>query len=62
MIQQNKANAINFLPSIEEVGGIAVTIAESVKPELTVQEQAFFVAGFQECIKWLLIKQQTTQN
>jgi hypothetical protein len=39
--------------TIEEAGAIAVSIAESIKPELTPQEQVFFIAGFQECIKYL---------
>jgi hypothetical protein len=47
-----------FSPSLvsltcTEVQGAAVKIAESVKPELSAAQQAFFVAGFQECIKWL---------
>ena len=40
------------MPSVEKAGIIAVEISE----DLTAQEQAFFIAGFQECIKWL--KQQ----
>jgi len=35
-----------------EVDVVAVKIAESVNPKLTAQEQALFIAGFQECIKW----------
>lgn len=30
----------------------AVRISENIQPPLTAKEQAFFVAGFQECIKW----------
>ena len=40
-------------PTIDEAGVIAVQILENVTPELTAQEQAFFVAGFKECLKWL---------
>ncbi len=40
-------------PNIDEAGVIAVQISENVTPELTAQEQAFFIAGFQECVKWL---------
>ena len=48
-------NALNkIIPSIEDAGVIAVGISECVTPQLTAQEQAFFIAGFQECIKWLL--------
>jgi hypothetical protein len=46
---------IHNLPSVEDAGIEAVKISESVKPELTAQEQALFVSGFQECIKWLEI-------
>jgi len=41
------------LPTVENAGITAVEISEGVKPELTAQEQAFFVAGFQECVKYL---------
>lgn len=44
---------VSGLPSINNSGAIAVRILENVKPELTAQEQSFFIAGFQECIKWL---------
>ena len=48
-------NALDkIIPSVEDAGVIAVSISESVTPQLTSQEQAFFIAGFQECIKWLL--------
>ena len=48
-------NALDeIIPSVEDAGIIAVGISEMVKPELTAQNQAFFIAGFQECIKWLL--------
>lgn len=48
-------NALDaIIPNIDVAGVIAVKISENVKPELTAQEQAFFIAGFQECIKWLL--------
>ena len=41
------------LPTIEEANVIALTIIESVESKSTVQEQAFFIAGFQEAIKYL---------
>jgi hypothetical protein len=48
-------NALDaIIPSVDDAGAIAVKISETIKPELTAQEQAFFIAGFQECIKWLL--------
>lgn len=40
---------VSDLPTVEEAGNIAVGISEN----LPAQEQAFFVAGFQECIKYL---------
>ena len=41
------------LPSVDEAGVMAVKISEMVEPPLTPQEQAFFIAGFCECVKWL---------
>ena len=40
------------LPSVDDAGVIAVAISE-INNEITAQEQAFFVAGFQECVKYL---------
>ena len=40
------------LPSVENAGIIAVEISE-INNEMTAQEQAFFIAGFQECVKYL---------
>lgn len=37
----------------EAVAAAAVRISEIVKPQMTEQEQAVFIAGFCECIKWL---------
>jgi hypothetical protein len=42
------------LPGVEEAGVIAVSLSK----DLTPREQAFFVAGFQECIKYLQDKQK----
>ena len=42
-----------LLPSVDEAGAAAVKILDNVNPALTAKEQAMFVAGFQECIKWL---------
>jgi len=43
--RQNKVD----LPSVEEAARIAVSLSGN----LSAQEQAFFIAGFQECIKYL---------
>jgi hypothetical protein len=40
------------LPSVENSGIIAVEISE-INNEMTAQEQSFFIAGFQECVKYL---------
>jgi DNA-directed RNA polymerase subunit H (RpoH/RPB5) len=58
----NKLNAIReqlrigdvsvSLPSVDDAVIIAVEIAE-INNEMTAQEQAFFIAGFSECIKYL---------
>jgi len=44
-----------LLPSVDDAGIIAVEIAE-INNEMTAQEQAFFIAGFSECIKYLEIQ------
>lgn len=41
------------LPSVDEACVIAVNVASNVKPKLTAQEEAMFIAGFQECVKYL---------
>ncbi len=41
------------LPTVEEAGAIAVGLSEELPEELTADEQAFFIAGFQEAIKYL---------
>lgn len=44
------------LPSLDDAAKVAVRISEeAITPPLDAKEQAFFVAGFQECIKWLNI-------
>ena len=42
------------LPTAEEAGAIAVEISEKLSESLDAREQAFFVAGFQEAIKYLM--------
>ena len=37
----------------DEAGVMAVKISETLEDKLTAQEQAFFIAGFCECVKWL---------
>lgn len=44
---------IGSLPTVDEAGIAAVKISEMVDPPLTAQQQAIFIAGFSECIKWL---------
>jgi hypothetical protein len=52
--QENYVEAlVRQFPSVEESGAIAVSISN----HLTGQEQAFFIAGFQECIKYLTARQ-----
>lgn len=42
------------LPSLDDATKVAVRISEeAIIPPLDAKEQAFFIAGFQECIKWL---------
>lgn len=47
------ANISDLLPSVEEAGIRAIKIFENDGSDLTTKEVSFFVAGFQECIKWL---------
>ena len=47
------ADVMAMLPSVDDAGIIAVNVASTVEPKLTAQEEAFFIAGFQECIKYL---------
>lgn len=41
------------IPTIKNAGIIAAELSEMLKPELSAQEQAFFIAGFQDCINYL---------
>jgi len=42
------------LPSLDDATKVAVRISEeTITPPLDAKEQAMFIAGFQECIKWL---------
>lgn len=51
---ENKPLCIEqILPSVEDAGTIAISISERIKPELNSKEQVLFIAGFQECIKYL---------
>jgi hypothetical protein len=44
------------LPSLDDATKVAVIISEeAITPPLDAKEQALFIAGFQECIKWLNI-------
>lgn len=56
----NKENAMGFLsdvmimlPSVSDAGIIAVNVASNIRPKLTAQEESMFIAGFQECVKYL---------
>lgn len=46
------------LPSDEEAGVIALKISETLKDKHTAEEEAFYLAGFQTCAKWLRDKIQ----
>ena len=47
------ADVMAILPSVDDAGVIAVNVASNVRPKLTAQEEAMFIAGFQECVKYL---------
>lgn len=46
-----------ILPNIDEAGVVALNVASNVRPKLTAQEEAMFVAGFQECVKYLSMQE-----
>lgn len=49
-----QCNVSGSLPSLNDATKVAVRISEeAIKPPLDAKEQAMFIAGFQECIKWL---------
>ncbi len=48
--------------SIENAGVIAVGLSEELPDELTAQEQSFFIAGFQECVKYYKLTLQSKQG
>ena len=50
----NIADVSGSLPSLDYATKVAVRISEeTITPPLNAKEQAMFIAGFQECIKWL---------
>lgn len=53
MVNISNPNERIVNPQIVEAGTIAIGIVENVEPKLTEKEQAFFVAGFTECVKYL---------
>ena len=50
--QSRLHNVSVSLPSVDDAGIIALEIAD-INNKMTAQEQAFFIAGFSECIKYL---------
>jgi hypothetical protein len=50
----NKGDVSGSLPSLDDATKVAVRISEeAITPPLDAKEQALFIAGFQECMKWL---------
>lgn len=50
----NIADVSGSLPSLDGATKVAIRISEeAITPPLDAKEQAMFIAGFQECIKWL---------
>lgn len=54
----NIADVMAMLPSVDDAGVIAVNVASNVRPKLTAQEEAMFIAGFQECVKYLSMQRK----
>ena len=49
------------LPSLDDATKVAVRISEeAITPPPDAKEQAMFIAGFQECIKWLNVLSNVT--
>jgi hypothetical protein len=51
--RQYRVTSRVILPSVDDAAIIAVNVASNVRPKLTAQEEAMFIAGFQECVKYL---------
>jgi hypothetical protein len=52
--QMNLGVVSGSLPSLDDATKVAVRISEeAITPPLDAKEQALFIAGFQECMKWL---------
>jgi hypothetical protein len=60
--KSDREKVIMEMPSVDDAGVIAVKILQKVKPEQTAQEQAIFIAGFQECIKYLSMNKLLTPD
>ncbi len=56
------AYVMAILPSVEDAGVIAVNIASNVRPKLTAQEEAMFIAGFQVCVKYLSMQEEVDNH
>lgn len=41
------------LPTDEEIGVIALNIADTLQDKLNSKEEAFYLAGFQTCADWM---------
>jgi hypothetical protein len=51
------ADVSGSLPSLDDATKVAVRISEeAITPPLDAKEQALFIAGFQECMKWLNVE------
>lgn len=46
------------LPSIEDAGAIAARMTSNSDTVLSAREESFFIAGFQECIKYINAEQE----
>lgn len=51
-----------IVPVQEEVGTIAVKISDNLNPKLSATEQAFFIAGFEEAVKYFKLINSTQQT
>lgn len=52
-LEAENSNEPQKQPSVDDAGVIAVNVASNVRPKLTAQEESMFIAGFQECVKYL---------
>ena len=60
--EEQPEKIVRELPKVDEAGAIAVSISSNLNPKLTAQEEAMFIAGFQECVKYFGIQSKEIEK